>query len=155
MDDTAYVALAKAQMPGLYRIAYSILRSRPDAEDAVQQALLSAWKHRDRARPGAERAWLARIVVNASRDVIRKRREVPVDSFPDLAAPPSEPDTGLYEAIDSLPELLRTPFLMKYMEGMTEKEVSLALRIPVSSVKGRLFRARKALKIALGEEDTP
>ena len=155
MDDTAYVALAKAQMPGLYRIAYSILRSRPDAEDAVQQALLSAWKHRDRARPGAERAWLARIVVNASRDVIRRRREVPVDSFPDLAAPSDAPDTGLYEAIDSLPELLRTPFLLKYMEGMTEKEVSLALRIPVSSVKGRLFRARKALKIALGEEDAP
>lgn len=152
MDDTDFLALSQRLMPGMFRIAYSILRSRHDAEDAVQQALLNAWTHRARARQGAEKAWLTRIVVNVSYDMIRRnRRSVPVDSFPDAAVSARE-DTGLYEAIEGLPDILRTPFLLKYMEGMTEKEVGAALRIPLTSVKNRLFRARKALQNALGEE---
>lgn len=96
---------------------------------------------------------MTRIVVNVSYDLIRqRRRSLPVDRFPDVAAPSENQDTGLYEAIDGLPEILRTPFLLKYMEGMTEKEVGAALRIPLTSVKNRLFRARKALQKALGEE---
>ena len=68
-----------------------------------------------------------------------------------LAAPEST-DLELREAINALPEALRTPLLLKYMEGMTEKEVAEALRLPVSSVKSRLFRARKLLKQELNEE---
>ena len=65
MDDQTYAAAAEAAMPGMFRMAYSILENRHDAEDAVQQALLNAWQHREKARPGAERAWMMRIVINA------------------------------------------------------------------------------------------
>lgn len=153
MDESAYVAFCESMMPGMYRMAYSILRSRHDAEDAVQQALLNAWKYRDRARAGAERAWMMRILINVSRDLNRKRRRnLPADSFPDMAAPPTDGDTGLYEAIDELPDILRTVFLLKYMEGMTEKEISAVLHVPQTSVKNRLFRARRALQDKLKEE---
>ena len=154
MDDATYIAVSEAQMPCLFRMAYSILRNRHDAEDAVQQALLNAWKSRDKARAGTERAWIARIVINESRNIKRHRRRCqPVPDFPEEAAP-SEPetDTGLYEAIQALPEKLRTPLLLKYMEGMSEKETAAALGLPLSSVKNRLFRARNILKKTLREE---
>ena len=73
--------------------------------------------------------------------------DVPVTAIPDDAQ-----DAALHEAIHTLPESLRTPLQLKYMEGMSEKEVAAATHIPVSSVKGRLFRARKLLKAQLNEE---
>ena len=154
MDDETYIAVSEAQMPSFFRMAYSILRNRHDAEDAVQQALLNAWKSRDKARAGTERAWMARIVINESHTILRKRRRCqPVPDFPEEAAPSAqEADTGLYEAIGALPEKLRTPLLLKYMEGMSEKETAAALGLPLSSVKNRLFRARNILKKTLHEE---
>ena len=154
MDDETYIAVSEAQMPSLFRMAYSILRNRHDAEDAVQQALLNAWKSRDKVRPGAERAWMTRIVINESRSILRVRRRcLPIPDFPEEAAPSApETDTGLYESIGALPEKLRTPLLLKYMEGMSEKETAAALGLPLSSVKNRLFRARNILKKTLHEE---
>jgi len=151
MDETTYIALCETHMPALHRMAWSILGCRADAEDAVQQALLLAWQHRQKARPGSERAWLMRILINTCRSSLRKRRPcIPLEEVP-LCAPEST-DLSLREAIGSLPENLRTPLLLKYMEGMTEKEVASALGLPVSSVKGRLYRARRQLQNALTEE---
>lgn len=154
MDEETYMTVSEANMPLFYRMAYSILGNRHDAEDAVQQALLNAWKSRDRARPGAERAWITRIVVNECHNILRcRRRCLPTADFPEEAVPSvQETDTGLYEAIQALPEKLRTPLLLKYMEGMSEKETAAALGLPLSSVKGRLLRARRDLKKILREE---
>ncbi len=154
MDDTTYTAAAEAAMPGMFRMAYSILENRHDAEDAVQQALLNAWQHREKARPGAERAWMMRIVINASYDLCRKRRRaVPVAEVPEERASSGDGEyAALLDMIRRLPQTLRTPFLLKYMEGMTEKEVGAALRIPLTSVKNRLYRARTALQKEWGRE---
>ncbi len=151
MDETTYIAVSEQYMPSLYRAAYSIVQNRHDAEDAVQQALLNAWKGREKARDGAERAWMMRIVINECYTILRKRqRSIPTDQVPEM--PVQQADNALYEAISALPENLRTPFLLKYMEGMTEKEVAAALRLPLPSVKNRLFRARKKLQNELQEE---
>ena len=151
MDETTYIAVNEQYMPSLYRAAYSIVQNRHDAEDAVQQALLNAWKGREKARDGAERAWMMRIVINECYTILRKRqRSIPTDQVPET--PVQQADPALYEAISALPENLRTPFLLKYMEGMSEKEVAAALRLPLPSVKNRLFRARKKLQKELQEE---
>ena len=154
MDEETYIALCQVHMPALYRVACSILVSRADAEDAMQQTLLLAWQHRAKARPGLEKPWMMRILVNTSRSMLRKRRpSVPIEEV-SLAAPDSG-DEALREAIQSLPEKLRTPLLLKYMEGMSEKEVAAAMGLPVSQVKGRLFRARRQLRFSLTEEVEP
>ena len=151
MDETTYIAVSEQYMPSLYRAAYSIVQNRHDAEDAVQQALLNAWKGREKARDGAERAWMMRIVINECYTILRKRqRSIPTDQVPETTVQQADP--ALYEAISALPENLRTPFLLKYMEGMSEKEVAAALRLPLPSVKNRLFRARKKLQKELQEE---
>lgn len=157
MDEAVFIALCEAHMAAFYRIAISILRSPADAEDAVQQALLKAWTARKKASPALEKAWLMRIVINESLTILRKRRRtIPAEDFPTLPTPEAdEPAAALHAAIRTLPESLRTPLLLKYMEGLTEKEVAAALRLPVSAVKNRLFRARKALQKLLNEEVSP
>lgn len=153
MDDTAFVALAQEHLPVLYRTACSIVGNRHDAEDAVQQALLNAWRARDRARPGAERAWLLRIVINESCSLLRRRRrEQPQEHIEPAAAPDNPRSSELREAIGSLPESLRTPFLLKYMEGLSEKEVAAILHLSLPGVKNRLFRARKSLQKQLTDD---
>lgn len=64
MDEKRYIAVCRQWMPVFFRTAYGILHSRADAEDAVQQALLNAWRCRDKARDGLEKAWMMRIVIN-------------------------------------------------------------------------------------------
>lgn len=156
MDEAVFIDLCSTHMAGFYRIAFSIVHNQQDAEDAVQQALLRAWSARRKAVPGLEKAWLMRIVINESISLTRRRRRaIPVEDFPALAAPESPDDGGLRAAVNSLPEALRTPLLLKYMEGMTEKEVAAAMRLPLSAVKNRLFRARKALQKQLSEEASP
>lgn len=154
MDDATYIALSEQHMASFYRMACSILGSPADAEDAVQQTLLLAWSHRASARPGRERAWMMRILVNECYTLLRRRRRtVPLEEA--VLPAPEAPDNGLQEALRALPESLRTPLLLKYMEGMTEKEVAAAMGLPVSSVKNRLFRARKRLSQQLAEEVEP
>lgn len=155
MDESTYIALCQQHLPAFYRMALSITGTRPDAEDAVQQTLLKGWQHRQKARAGLERAWLMRILVNECYTLLRQRsRAIPMEDLP--LQPHDAPGISpLQEAIRALPEHLRTPVLLKYMEGMSEKEVAEALRLPVSSVKNRLFRARKLLRKELNEEVGP
>ncbi len=97
---------------------------------------------------------MMRIVINASYDLCRKRRRaVPVAEVPEERASSGDGEyAALLDMIRRLPQTLRTPFLLKYMEGMTEKEVGAALRIPLTSVKNRLYRARTALQKEWGRE---
>lgn len=133
--------------PTLYRLSMSILRHEADCRDAVQQALMKAWAARDRVDPDRFRAYLTRIVVNECRNIQRRRRRVyPVAEMPDTEAVYQPEKSELAEAIQLLPESLRTPLLLFYMENYTEKETARALGITVTAVKNRLFRARRALK---------
>ncbi|MGI6696229.1 MAG: RNA polymerase sigma factor [Christensenellales bacterium] len=133
--------------PTLYRLSMSILRHEADCRDAVQQAIMKAWAARDRVDPDRFRAYLTRIVVNECRNIQRRRQRVyPVAEMPDTEAVYQPEKSELAEAIQLLPESLRTPLLLFYMENYTEKETARALGITVTAVKNRLFRARRALK---------
>lgn len=156
MNHAAYIVLCQRHMASFYRIAFSIVGNQHDAEDALQQTLLKAWQFREKARPGSERAWMMRILINESMNIIRQRKKaVPTEDFPCRRSDFFEDDLLLREAIRALPTALRTPLLLHYMEGMSEKEIAATLQIPAGRVKSRLFRARKALKEVLSEEVGP
>lgn len=156
MDEAVFITLCQEHMASFYRMAFSIVHNQADAEDAVQQALLNAWRARAKTHVGLEKAWIMRIVINESIGLLRRRRRViPMEDFPCATVPINAEAAGLHEAIRTLPENLRTPLLLKYMEGMTEKEIATALHMPLSSVKNRLYRARKALQKLLNEEVSP
>ncbi len=151
VDEALFMQETQAQFTRLYKVAYSILHARADAEDAVQEALTKAWSARTRARAETFGPWLMRIVVNECRNVQRHRmRVVPVEA-PAPPAPFEPPDPDLYNAVRDLPEGLRIPFTLKYIAQYTEKEIAQIMHLPVSTVKNRLAKARKVLRAALSD----
>ncbi len=152
MNKVSFEQLYMEQLPALYRLAQGILRHPADAQDAVQQAVLQAWQRLVAIRPGSERAYLARIVINECRNIQRRRqRTVPVPDIPDHPVP----EAGLRElrdAVEKLPEKLRIPFLLVYMEGYNAKEAASVMGVTLFALKSRLKRAKTILQIELSEE---
>ena len=151
MDKQSFERLYLELLPGLYRLAQGILRQPADAQDAVQQAAIKAWLALNRLPPGGERAYFARIVINECRNIQRQRMRVQCVPDPPVRAATTQ-DGALGEAITALPESLRLPLLMKYMEGFSEREAAAALGIGIPALKSRLYRARRQLERTLNEE---
>lgn len=138
--------------PSLRRIAYSIVRNEHDAQDAVQQALLAVWARRECVEFARLKPYLTRAVMNACRDIQRVRQKaIPMKEIPEMSYQP--PDGVLADAVERLPEELRLPLLLHYMEGYKLAEIAGALGQSLPQVTSRLFRARKRLKRMLEEAE--
>lgn len=143
-----------------FRVAYSVLRHREDAEEVAQDAFVRAhrafWRLRNRER---FRAWLVRITWRLAIDRRRsdRRREAREILVADTPPAPTAADlveaqdraAHLWRAIDALPDKLRVVVVLASIEGHDLGEVARLLRIPEGTVKSRLFLARKQLKEAL------
>lgn len=138
--------------PSLRRIAYSIVRNEHDAQDAVQQALLAVWARRECVEFARLKPYLTRAVMNACRDIQRARQKaIPMKEIPEMSYQP--PDGVLADAVERLPEELRLPLLLHYMEGYKLAEIAGVLGQSLPQVTSRLFRARKRLKRMLEEAE--
>lgn len=138
--------------PSLRRIAYSIVRNEHDAQDAVQQALLAVWARRECVEFARLKPYLTRAVMNACRDIQRARQKaIPMKEMPEMIYQP--PDGVLADAVERLPEELRLPLLLHYMEGYKLAEIAGALGQSLPQVTSRLFRTRKRLKRMLEEAE--
>lgn len=154
MDEQGFVTEVTAMRDMLYRLSVSYLHSDADAQDAVQQAIENAWRHRARVKPERFRPWLTRIVINECISQLRRGRRVLLTGRMELYGEQAEmPDPTLSDALSRLPEKLRTPLLLHYMEDFSVKEVAQALGVPGSTVRNRLARARSALRAELGGEE--
>lgn len=158
----------------LYRTARSILKDDSEAEDALQDAYMHAWRGLAGFRRDALLStWLVRIVVNEALGRLRRKSAqiIPLDSLAttadgnDQAALSDNPNLQpeytamrtelrkLMEArIDLLPEAFRTVFVMRAIEDMSVEEVSQALEIPEPTVRTRFFRARSLLREGLAND---
>lgn len=127
MDKETFSTLVHEQQRQLYRIAVSYTASSADAEDAMQEALLRAWKRRDTLRnPAYFGTWLNRILINECKTLLRKRkRQLPTADLPNLAAPPpDEQAMALRTALFALPEKYRVPLVLNLLEGYTLREIA-------------------------------
>jgi RNA polymerase sigma-70 factor, ECF subfamily len=150
-----FEALLPESAPLAFRIARGVLRNDADAEDVAQEALLRAFRRFHRLRDRARfRAWLVRITFRLALDRLRaaKRRkqrealwvrETARQAASGLAQ--GEFQARLEKAVDDLPEKVRLVLLLSAIEGHTTEEVAALLAVPVSTVKSRLFMARKQL----------
>jgi RNA polymerase sigma-70 factor, ECF subfamily len=148
--------LLRTHVGEAYRLARAILLDHGDAEDAVQEAVLSAWRRQGSMRdPARFDAWFERIVVNQCRDQLRKRRRaVVVAPAPvgfDPAAAPAEtgPDADLDRAIATLDVDHRIVVVMRYWQDRTVDDIAARLGIPSGTVKSRLHNALKAIRADL------
>jgi RNA polymerase sigma-70 factor, ECF subfamily len=138
-----------------FRVAFSVLRHRRDAEEVAQDALVRAHRsyHTLRNRD-AFRAWLVRTVWRLALDYRRaeKRRAARDIACEDrtIAEPPdpvaAERSTQLWEAIDGLSEKLRIALVLSAIDGHDVSEVARLLEVPEGTIKSRLFHARRQLQ---------
>ena len=164
-DREAFEMIIRTHSRPLFAIAYGILQNREEAEDAVQDALVKAWKSRWRVRdPEKFPAWLCMIARHRARDVFRKRRPAPISQ--EIAEPaelvasdlsdPSLLDRQLHSALATLPELHRAALSLRYFEEMDYATIENRLGLTNGSLRGILGRAlatmRKQLKPALASE---
>ena len=150
-----YARLVESDRDQLHAHSSRILRSAHDAEDALQEALLRAW----RALPSFEgrsslRSWLYRIVTNASLDAIKRRsdRVVPMEQEPPAVSPETDPECSIErrEALTRaliatrriLPEREREVLIMREALGFSAKETADRLETTVAAVNSALQRAR-------------
>lgn len=153
VTDVFFIDHTPELLAPLHRISYCILRSSADAEDAVQQGLMKAWAAKNRAAPDTFRPWVTRIVINEARNIQRHRMRVtPVDKLL-MSEAFMPPDSDVMDAVYALPEPLRVLFTMKYVAGYKEREIAVAMRLPLSMVKNRLARARQLLRDTLSDTE--
>jgi RNA polymerase sigma-70 factor (ECF subfamily) len=136
-----------------FRVAYSVLRHREDAEDVAQEAFAKAHRSfrqlRDRER---FKAWLVRMTWRMALDRQRserrrtKREQVVAPEPVTSPAAGDERATALWQAIDALPEKLRLVVVLAGIEGHDMREVSARLDVPQGTVKSRLFLARQRIR---------
>ena len=129
----------------LWRIARSTLNCAADAEDAIQETLLTYSAKRPRFEtPEHEKAWLIRVLTNKCRDTMRRRsRHVP-SGLPDIHT--ENPETGIFDALACVPEKYRIVLILHYVEGYTTKEIAAIIRRTPSAVKMRLGKGRSLLE---------
>jgi RNA polymerase sigma-70 factor, ECF subfamily len=163
------------RLPSLARIAARLVGNAADAEDAIQDAFLSAYTHLDQFRGQAQMSsWLTTIVINAARMKVRRRprqAHIPLDQenreqdhlpfsemlsdrrpSPEELCRSRELAERLAQASLQLSPALRGTFQLSAMDGLSTRETAQALGIPEGTVKARVARARKKLKQLLQTE---
>jgi RNA polymerase sigma-70 factor, ECF subfamily len=172
-DVAAFEALVASRLDRCYRLAWSILSNEADAADAMQDALLAAWRQVPRLRdPAAFDGWLNRVVANAARMALRRRsrrREVQVRPVEpgDLDGPPAttrgdlaaQADLDRIADADAIGRAFgrlrpedRVVLALYYVDERSVAEIAATLAVPVGTAKWRLHEARRSLERTLGSE---
>ena len=157
-DDVAFSELVDLDGDLCYGIAYRILRDAMQAQDAVQQAFLIAWRELPRLRdPERFGPWLHRLLVNACYEELRRHRRwntnirvLPVDgpSGPDPTVSVDDRDT-LDRAFTRLTPQHRAVFVLHHHAGLPLAEIADIVGVPVGTVKSRLHHATRTLRSAI------
>ena len=147
-----FMSLIEPVLPGAYRLAFGMLRSSTDAEDAVQEAVLNAWRHFGRFRPGAEvRPWLLTIVANQCRGQLRGRwhgvikMPSPMQDF--AGRPEAAADLDLRRALGRLPYDQRLVLVLRYYLDLQFDEVGRILGVSSRAAMSRTHRALERLRL--------
>jgi RNA polymerase sigma-70 factor (ECF subfamily) len=154
-DPQAFELLVRRHRDRLWAVAIRTLGDREEAADAVQDALISAFRAADRFRgDSAVTTWLHRIVVNACLDRVRRRQARPTVELPEieLAGVDLDTDTTLdvHAALARLPADQRAALVLVDMQGYSVADAAIVLDVPIGTVKSRCARGRARLAVLLG-----
>ena len=172
-DRSAFAGVMAQHNQRLYRLARAMLRDRAEAEDALQDGYLRAYRTIAQFRgEAALGTWLARLVLNEC--LARVRRRARRDNIVTMVSANAETDVSniagddghrpdrlvgrdqlravLERKVDELPESFRTVFVLRSVEELTVEETAQSLGLPEATVRSRYFRARSRLREALAQE---
>jgi RNA polymerase sigma-70 factor (ECF subfamily) len=164
-DLRAFNQLVVNYQTTVYNLAYRILGDGDAAADATQDAFVSAYKAIARFRGGSFKAWLLRIVTNASYDQLRVKQRRPTESLDDMLVEPDHDATlrddsesledfalrqelgsAIQNGLGGLPPDQRVVLILSDIEGMSYEEIADVTRVSLGTVKSRLSRARSKLR---------
>lgn len=156
--DARFTSLVERQGRFVFRVAYSVLRNVPDAEDVVQETFLKLYKGRGWEGMVDERAYLARAAWRMAVDRLPKEHVdvSEIDAIakgrnPEQEAIAVDWDVTIHRLIDGLPDELRLPLALSTVEEMNSREIGAVMGIPEGTVRTRLMRARQVLREKLAE----
>jgi RNA polymerase sigma-70 factor (ECF subfamily) len=161
-DEDSFAVLVQRHSRSLLALARCLLGNPQDAEEAVQDAFVSAWRRLPEYHHSAEfRTWMYRITVNRCLTVRRRRApSLPLDAVAEPAtadawgspARTAEQDAAtaaLACALDELETGQRVCWILREVQGLPYKEIAHVTRTSEQTVRGRLFRARRSLQEAM------
>lgn len=164
MDKTKYSYLIEQYKDTIYNYALYMMGNRMDADDVAQEVFIKIWKNISGFNILAAKAWIMRTTHNLCIDYLRRRKknvenesdlendnlkEIADRNYankPDKLAEFNQGETEIKAAIKSLPDSLKSIFVLYELEGMKYREISKTLEIPINTVKVYLLRARKKLQ---------
>lgn len=162
-DEDSFAVLVHRHGRSLLALARCMLDNPQDAEEAVQDAFVSAWRRLPEYRHGAEfRTWMYRITVNRCLNMRRRRPPpLPLDrvaepaagsawSQPARTAEQNAATAALSRALADLDAGQRICWILREVQGLSYKEIAQVTRTSEQTVRGRLFRARRSLQEAMG-----
>ena len=143
-----------------YRLAFSYVQNQEDALDAVQSAVCKALEHYGELKNRAAiRTWLYRIVVNESLSILRERGRTVLTGEEAQKEEPYEekgfeqPDEDLYTHINRLEQDVQEIIKLRFYEELSLQEISQVMEMNLNTVKSKLYRGLKALKVSVQEVD--
>ena len=157
MTDQEFQAAVERHGDTLFRLAYSYLKSRADAEDVMQEALLKLYvEKKPFASPEHERRWLLKVAANECRKILRspwRRRTEPLDEVAELAVFDHPAQSELFRQVMALPPKYRAAVYLHYYEGYPLRDIAALLGANPSTVQTWLMRARGQLQTKLKEAE--
>ncbi len=169
-DSSAFSDIVNRYTHVIYPLAFRLLESREEAEDAVQEIFLNAYKSLQNFRIGARfYSWLYTIAINKIRSLLRKKHRhrktisLDADSTPEPPDQREDPQLRVIsqaeeerarKALSNLKPIYRIAFVLRFIEDMPLQDMADVLDLPIGTVKARLHRARKQMISILTEKPT-
>ncbi|MED3626013.1 RNA polymerase sigma factor SigV [Bacillus subtilis] len=147
------------QKQDFYRLAFSYVKNQDDALDIVQESIKKALSSVETVRnPETIKSWFYKILVRTAIDFLRKQKKIRVmdDETIEFLSKGKEDhykDTDLHEALDELPYRYKTIIILRFFEDLKLEEIAEITGENTNTVKTRLYRALKLMRIQLTKED--
>ena len=159
-DPAAIQAMVARKLPRILNLAARLLGDPIEAEDVAQETMLRVWKQSAKWKPGQAKfdTWIYRVGLNLCYDRLRRRRETPVETFPEMVDDGPAPDRGLLAAetgarvqqvLMRLPQRQREAIVLCHYQELGNIEAAQLMGISVEALESLLSRARRTLRASL------
>ena len=156
MDDI-FIKVYNKYYLDVYRLSFSYLLNKQDAEDITQNTFIKLYHHKEILNSNDENIikWLFRVAINNSKNNLISswyKKRVPVDDL-DIKISNNKDYNNLYLSLIELPQKYRIPIHLYYYYGYSIKEISSIMKIKESTIKSRLLRGKKCLRIEMEDNN--
>lgn len=154
LTDEEFTKCAEQYIDTVFRVAFSYVKNRADADDIAQNTLVKLYRaDKDFESDAHIKHWLIRVAINECKKTLLSpwRRHEPIEDYANTLSFATKEHSELFYAVMGLPKKYRLAVFLHYYEDYSTEEISMLLGIPGATVRTHLRRGRQQLKITLTE----